>query len=674
MGFLFLFVRCRPLLVLLLLLLFAVPVAARGEEETAVKGDVKEDTTWQGTVRLLGDVTVAQDVRLDIAPGTRIVISSKADPRGGWNDGLVELHVHGLLVADGSLSAPVRFVSQVWVEKAPVGRPDIDDQPWLGLVFHPDATKGSELRGCVFEGGLAAVQAGAPGLRIRDCVFHRCSTGVQTGRLWASARRAGPDLSSSAPHVERCRFGDCYAGVTVERGGRPEIERCLFFGCVTGVGNSREGITGPVSGLGPFVDRSLFLRCSVGLQGASRLTNSMFVGNRTALVASTFQRKYSNVTDRVVRSNNLYHENETIAVGDTPVGEAALHADPSFVRALPVKPSIPVLVGSLARTFQVRPSSPALGAATDGGDLGPTGDVGARRPWDLRREPGSSLVVDRWLVAGPPSADGFSVDVKTARKLHGRPPKPGRSVGTQTWAVLAEARDGVGGASPVLAEGRPVHRVAAAFFRAGRSTDAVLVLGLDGVVRAWWGGEALALPSTRRRYDPDDLRVPVRLRKGRNLLLLQLDPVGAEHRFLCRLVASDDDRRAPAGVRLDHDAYSSARPGAPASPLVIESARARPEKGGTTSNSYTLGLRFSGRVHWADVARPRRLLVLESEAGRAVSIDDLETEYKPGTRFLRIHGVTLREGVRYTVRLIGAHAPDGRPLETDTGAVPVVVR
>lgn len=79
-------------------------------------------------------------------------------------------------------------------------------------------------------------------------------------------------------------------------------------------------------------------------------------------------------------------------------------------------------------------------------------------------------------------------------------------------------------------------------------------------------------------------------------------------------------------------------------------------------------------MHWADVARPRRLLVLESEAGRAVSIDDLETEYKPGTRFLRIHGVTLREGVRYTVRLIGAHAPDGRPLETDTGAVPVVVR
>ena len=655
---------------LLVLLLLAAPVAADAREETRVQGVLKADTRWEGTIRLTGDVTVPQDVRLDIVPGTRVVISSQADPRGGWNDGLVEMHVHGQVVADGNLSAPIRFTPQVWVEKVPQGRPAVEHQPWLGIVFHPDAKRGSELRGCIFQGGLAAVQAGAPGLVLRDCVFHRCSVGVQAGALWASTRRPGPDLVSSAPRILRCRFGDCYVGVAVERAGRPEIERCLFFGCVVGAGNRREGITKSSSGLGPFVDRSAFLRCSVGLDGASRLMNSLFLGCSIALRASAFQRRYSDATDRVVRSHNLFHGNETIAEGDTPVGVSPILRDPELVQGVPALPSLPVLAADLKRVFQLRPTSPAIGAATDGGDLGPAGGIGARRPWDLEHEPGETLLVDRWLVAGPPAPDGLALDTRAAAKLAQRAPRPGRSVGGQTWAVLYETRDGAGEASPVLAEGGPVQRVAVALLRAERETDAVLVLGLDGRVQGWLGGEPLAVPSTRRRYDPDDLRARVRLRKGRNTLVLQLHPAGDERRFLCRLVASSDHRAAPPGVRVDTDAYASKRTGG-GGLLAIEAARARREKGTST---WSVGLKLSAKVHWADIAKPRRLLALETESGRNVPLEDLTWEFKPATRFLWFRGVALRGDVGHTVRLVGARDPDGQDLEVEGGKVPLELR
>jgi len=661
--------RLRVGLLLAALLVLAPRVSADEPVETEFRGSLKEDATWRGTVRLTGDVTVEEGVRLVIERGTRVVISSRADPRGGWNDGLVEIHVRGLLLADGELGQPVEFVPQVWLANPPKERPRRELMPWLGIVFHPEAKPHAELKGCVFQGALEAVQVGSSDLRLRDCVFHRCSTGVQTGILWAAPDKMGREVDAGTCVLDDCRFGECFAGVTVEADGRPEIERCLFFGCVFGVANRRDGITWSARSLGPFADRSLFLRCGVGLQGASRITNSMFVQNRLALQASTFQQRYSSVTDRVVRSHNLYWENEQLALGDTPAGDAVLLRDPEFVRELPVTPDVPTLSANLRALFQLRPTSPALGSASDGGDRGIAGQIGTLRPWEILARRDEAFVLGRWLVAGPPSAVDVDLDGKQVRKLDGHPPQPGQSFGDGSWAVLDSAGEGSGEASPLMAEGRSARRVAVALCRAEREVEATLLLGLDGMARAWWNGRPLGLPTGVRRFDPEDGRVPVTLAAGRNVLVLDLARHGGRNRFLCRLVSKDDPTRAPPGVSREDDAYL----GKEADVLGVELARARVDPG-SSPPTYSLGLRLSERVHWADVVVPGRMLEVVSAAGTPVDLGEAEVDYKPALRYLRLQGLALRDGVTYVVRLRGARAPDGRTLAVSGRPVEIEMR
>ena len=96
-------------------------------------GGVTSDTTWTGTVVIIGDVVVEPQAILRIAPGTQVVFSATSnifnDARG--ETGLVnDLIVKGTLKAIGAANDSVYFVSS---------RPNILEGDWGGLRFDSSA-------------------------------------------------------------------------------------------------------------------------------------------------------------------------------------------------------------------------------------------------------------------------------------------------------------------------------------------------------------------------------------------------------------------------------------------------------------------------------------------------------------------------------------------------------
>ena len=94
-----------PIFIVLIFLFIAVsPVTSRCDI-------IKSDTTWSGEVSVTSDVLVPEGVVLTIMPGTVIHITSsettKTDPE--YMSPLIEITVRGLLKAEGSTKAPIKF-------------------------------------------------------------------------------------------------------------------------------------------------------------------------------------------------------------------------------------------------------------------------------------------------------------------------------------------------------------------------------------------------------------------------------------------------------------------------------------------------------------------------------------------------------------------------------------
>jgi hypothetical protein len=62
---------------------------------------------------VVGDLTIERGVTLTIEPGTTLRFAAQSDLMGaGLQTTACELRVEGVLVADGTLSLPIRFVSR----------------------------------------------------------------------------------------------------------------------------------------------------------------------------------------------------------------------------------------------------------------------------------------------------------------------------------------------------------------------------------------------------------------------------------------------------------------------------------------------------------------------------------------------------------------------------------
>ena len=87
-------------------------LAYDGVLTTGVQGWIHDDTTWSGTVDVLGDVTVRPGATLTILAGTTVRFVASSDSMGGNTDvNRSELIVLGRLVADGTPQSRITFTS-----------------------------------------------------------------------------------------------------------------------------------------------------------------------------------------------------------------------------------------------------------------------------------------------------------------------------------------------------------------------------------------------------------------------------------------------------------------------------------------------------------------------------------------------------------------------------------
>ncbi|MGQ9702259.1 MAG: hypothetical protein ACUVQT_07380, partial [bacterium] len=73
-------------------------------------GEVKDDTVWEGNVFVTGDVTVKENVKLTILPGTYVYFQYPDDQMGGNAIDRTELIVKGNLEAIGTEQDSIRFI------------------------------------------------------------------------------------------------------------------------------------------------------------------------------------------------------------------------------------------------------------------------------------------------------------------------------------------------------------------------------------------------------------------------------------------------------------------------------------------------------------------------------------------------------------------------------------
>lgn len=105
MRFRILVLRAAALLPLLLLAAHLHGVAAPREarahpEATFYRGEIAKSVSWEGTIRLLGTVTIREGVTVSVEPGTQVLVQPGAT---------VEIRVRGRLLVRGTPERPVLF-------------------------------------------------------------------------------------------------------------------------------------------------------------------------------------------------------------------------------------------------------------------------------------------------------------------------------------------------------------------------------------------------------------------------------------------------------------------------------------------------------------------------------------------------------------------------------------
>lgn len=127
---------------------------------------------WQGEVRLVGDVILAENADLTIAPGTQILFAAPSAEQDIYREHPYfigsELIVRGRLQALGTVQQPIVFRAED--PSAPAGR-------WgaINIEGSPD----SRFAYCVFQQADSAVHARQAKVEIRHSVFRHNLVGVR---------------------------------------------------------------------------------------------------------------------------------------------------------------------------------------------------------------------------------------------------------------------------------------------------------------------------------------------------------------------------------------------------------------------------------------------------------------------------------------------------------------
>ncbi len=625
----------RGVLALVLALLLTTTTAVAGDP-TVISGTIHEDQVWSGEILLAGDVLVQREATIRVKPGTQILAVLPRDIRRvslesvqELNPRLIEIHVRGAIEAVGNATAPIRFGRSVeWSGK-------YLSENWLGIVLHPLRDRlPSRFAHCEFAGALGGVQCGAGSPVFEDCLFQRCSIGLGVGTIRGDRRgRRGIDSLDATPSVRRCRFFDCETGVYVDGGGRPSLERSVILSCRIGVGQWYGGMTGFIEGLGPLIDRCDFIHNKVATVGSGSVQNSIFRGNGLVFSASPYHRLYASQIDRVHRSHNVFFDNDALMDDDLPLGGNATHSDPGYEGPI----AADMQAKDVWTRVALRPESPVLGKASDGGDPGCRGAMGsAGTDSAAEAPPVGAWALPGWLIPGPTA----NLDEKARGKLidglvrrGARLPSPGRRADSVLWTLFRPEK-GV-----VVLPGTTGEILLVGALAAKRAGPIHLDFGLDGhFIAATWNATTLTIPTNRRRFTYRDFRRTVEAKPGRNLIVLRVRPPVTGGRLALHVTRDLTSAElqpvwlVPKGVA-----------GEVVAGLTLKIER--------RSGACRAVVKLKGPVHWQDAIRPENWRMMDPD-DRVLTPSADGVTYDVARRRILITGLKVRRDRVYRL-LVG---------------------
>lgn len=136
------------------------PAVAAPAAETVVRDSLSADTTWEGSVTVVGQVFVKKGATLTILPGTVVRFSWLDEDANGIGDG--ELNVEGRIVARGTRERPILFTS---------GREEPAPKDWTYVMV--STSRESVVEHCVFEYAFTGLQVHLSSAVVRHSRFRR---------------------------------------------------------------------------------------------------------------------------------------------------------------------------------------------------------------------------------------------------------------------------------------------------------------------------------------------------------------------------------------------------------------------------------------------------------------------------------------------------------------------
>lgn len=482
-----------------------------------VQGELGKTTRWSGAVRVTGDVNVPEGSRLEIAAGTKVWIADKDGLQTGWNKNQVEIHVKGQLTIEGGVATPVLITREGAEESGPAS----SAQPtWHGIVIHQSSDEAQNrdiVRGLRLEYAFAGIQVPLSSPLLEDCVFRYCDVCVEVGSAHKDERFTGTRGGPAGPEIRRCRFTDSRTGVYLQGSAKPLVEYCVFHACRCGLGPNRPGVISRLDPPGASLQRCAFVACSVGVEGCSLTRESIFADCKTALELSNYHDNLATDIDQIVFERCLVAGSGREVVGDTAIAREVLRGEAKFrgpVEELstPWPPLPPCL--------DLQDGSTAIGAARDGGDLGPSGKA---RPGAIAKAmQWSGVVLTGWRAA---ATDAPPAWLKLAKA------DPGTVVGKSWWASADQEEDGSLRLRRVFGLQRTTGLFAIEVQAAAAGPVPMQFSGETTLLEIAVNGVSAVKVEQKRRFGGASEPVFLTLRAGANLIVVHAVGWGADPRI-----------------------------------------------------------------------------------------------------------------------------------------------
>ena len=140
--------------------------------QPALQGELHGQLNWQGEVHLQGNVILAEDVVLTIAPGTKVVFLPLDPSLDDFSEHPYfpgsELIVRGQIIAKGTAEAPIRFQ---YID------PDSEPGSWGGVNI--EESKRAIFDHCIFRQADSAVHARESWVVVENSLFTENLVGIR---------------------------------------------------------------------------------------------------------------------------------------------------------------------------------------------------------------------------------------------------------------------------------------------------------------------------------------------------------------------------------------------------------------------------------------------------------------------------------------------------------------